>query len=852
MSKNVRFFAGTKEQYLKLSHSDRALYFCGDTNELFWGTRLISDGLRVVEALPDYAAAADGVIYFVNKDGAENNRNGYVLNAERNAWVQVIYAPTNSTGAPTVELDNYYTKTEVESLVNKAIDELDIPDVTGLIKDIPDYYITESELDRCGYITAQALNDYVLKTELTSKIAEVKELIPSVEGLASETWVESKNYLTAKDISNKADNDHNHDEVYEKKGAAQAAADKVKEELLNGAGEAFDTLVELGDLINTNQDAIESLRDIATGKADKNHSHTEYIGRQEFNEWETAFAGDLEDVYAMKSAIPTKVSQLTNDSNFLTAIPSDYITETALNAKYYATEAFVTTKIEEAQLSKDEPVDLANYVTKDEIKDFITAVPDEYVTENELTGKGFITSQDLDDYAKRSELFSGSYEALTDKPVIPSTEGLASEDYVNEAIKNIPEVDLSKHALRSELPTKTSELLNDSNFITKTALETELDNRGYLTSSALDGKADADHTHDEYALSEHEHANYAKVAELFSGSYDDLTNKPEIPSIEGLATKDELNAIKIPTKLSELTNDANYVTEEILTGDISNKADKDHTHTEYATVEHVHEDYAKTTDMFSGSYDDLTDKPDIFTQQETLNTIETHCTEVFCHLNELKANDKPFANTTASVVTNAIGAFEVNEDIKDYTIAQILAKLLGITSESGPVEPENPDNPDVPSEPTGVIDTIIAKTLPMYSITSDGVVAETQFEHLVMTEEDAAAEPTKTGFYQINNTDGTTEYGYQELQADSDDFIYVIALPKVVDYDTMVSLKVYDMRNSVWTTGEKFEMISDPDEVASICDEYGIDISAINQEEYTIYVWEDLPSGSKLRYVITE
>ena len=52
---------------------------------------------------------------------------------------------------------------------------------------------------------------------------------------------------------------------------------------------------------------------------------------------------------------------------------------------------------------------------------------------------------------------------------IPSVEGLATEDYVNEKIAAIPEVDLSGYALKSEIPTvptKTSDLTNDSGFIT--------------------------------------------------------------------------------------------------------------------------------------------------------------------------------------------------------------------------------------------------------------------------------------------------------------------------------------------------------------------------------------------------
>lgn len=126
--------------------------------------------------------------------------------------------------------------------------------------------------------------------------------------------------------------------------------------------------------------------------------------------------------YAIKSEIPTKVSQLQNDSKFITReeVPetdlSEYITESELNAKGYltehqslngyATETFVTNKIAEAELSsKDDPIDLSGYATKDDIKNFITEVPAEYITETELNNKGYLTQhQDLSEYAKKSEI----------------------------------------------------------------------------------------------------------------------------------------------------------------------------------------------------------------------------------------------------------------------------------------------------------------------------------------------------------------------------------------------------------------------------------------------------------------
>lgn len=53
------------------------------------------------------------------------------------------------------------------------------------------------------------------------------------------------------------------------KAYADDAAAAVKNDLLNGAGEAYDTLKELGDLIDDHTDALEALEKVATNKADK-------------------------------------------------------------------------------------------------------------------------------------------------------------------------------------------------------------------------------------------------------------------------------------------------------------------------------------------------------------------------------------------------------------------------------------------------------------------------------------------------------------------------------------------------------------------------------------------------------
>jgi phage-related tail fiber protein len=61
------------------------------------------------------------------------------------------------------------------------------------------------------------------------------------------------------------------------KTEAQGYATAVKNELLNGAGAAYDTLKELGALIDDNTSAIDALEKVASGKADKEHgTHVTY------------------------------------------------------------------------------------------------------------------------------------------------------------------------------------------------------------------------------------------------------------------------------------------------------------------------------------------------------------------------------------------------------------------------------------------------------------------------------------------------------------------------------------------------------------------------------------------------
>lgn len=80
----------------------------------------------------------------------------------------------------------------------------------------------------------------------------------TVKGLGSAAYTASSAYDAAGMAQSKAD---------AALVSAKAYADDIKDDLLNGAGAAYDTLKELGDLISTNVNAIDALETVAASKA---------------------------------------------------------------------------------------------------------------------------------------------------------------------------------------------------------------------------------------------------------------------------------------------------------------------------------------------------------------------------------------------------------------------------------------------------------------------------------------------------------------------------------------------------------------------------------------------------------
>lgn len=144
----------------------------------------------------------------------------------------------------------------------------------------------------------------------------------------------------------------------------------------------------------------------------------------------------------VNAKIPTKLSQLTNDSGYLKSVPTEYITETELNSKGYLTEhqdiSGKVDKVSGKSLIADTEISrLAN------VKNY-----DDTGIKSDISKKA--NSSDLHSHSNKVELdkiqegdkakwdaksnFSGNYNDLTNKPTIPTVD--VTKSYVDNSLDN--------------------------------------------------------------------------------------------------------------------------------------------------------------------------------------------------------------------------------------------------------------------------------------------------------------------------------------------------------------------------------------------------------------------------------
>ena len=271
----------------------------------------------------------------------------------------------------------------------------------------------------------------------------------------------------------------------------------------------------------------------------------------------SGFSGDYNDL-TNKPSIPTKTSELTNDSGFLTeqtlkTINGESIVGTGnieigggsgRNVWYGSQAQFDA--LSESELDENTDYYISGLIAWDDVAHPVIPTKTSEL-ENDILFQTF--------NQVKSEIASSL--KIYDKRV----------QYVSEEEYNAMEQAGSLHYgttyfIEGEyvIPTKTSELTNDSGFLTEQTLKT-------INGESIVGNGNI-------------------TIEGFSGNYDDLINKPVIP-----------------TKTSELTNDSGFLTE----------------HQPLKTING--ESLVGTGNIeisgFSGSYNDLTDKPNLSTVATT-------------------------------------------------------------------------------------------------------------------------------------------------------------------------------------------------------------------------------------------
>ena len=270
-----------------------------------------------------------------------------------------------------------------------------------------------------------------------------------------------------------------------------------------------------------------------------------------------ALKSDISDL-ASKDEIPTKVSELENDSNYLTSIPEEYVTDTELNEAISGVQfelpiasnsvlggvkigAGLSINSGTGVLSVNgggtaDSVDWSGVQSKPQINghelvsgnntlDSLGIQPsgnyalksdipnlDGYATQSWVNSQNYLTSIPTASSNTLGGIKVGAGLSITGDGILSATGGGVADSVAWENVVG--------------RPTKLSQFTNDSGFITSDslsnyALKSELpDISGLATKSELSGYALVDHTH--------------VVA--------DITDFPEIPDTSDFATKEQLAA----------------------------------------------------------------------------------------------------------------------------------------------------------------------------------------------------------------------------------------------------------------------------------------------------------------------
>lgn len=226
---------------------------------------------------------------------------------------------------------------------------------------------------------------------------------------------------------------------------------------------------------------------------------------------------------------------------------------------------------------------VGDYVTVEELEqkgfakksdiptDYIKEIPPEYVTEDELSAKGYAHKSEIPtDYITDDELLAKGYAVKEDIPVIPqwamqpqkpaynATE--VGSDQSGTAESKVSEHNVSTDA-HNDIRVFLSELTNRLNALADSD-DTTLDQMSEIVAYIKSNKS----------LIESVTTEKVSYTDIIDNLVTNLPGKP-LSAAQGVALKALIDAIKVPTKVSELNNDKGYLTEHQSLADYALKAE---------------------------------------------------------------------------------------------------------------------------------------------------------------------------------------------------------------------------------------------------------------------------------------
>ena len=300
--------------------------------------------------------------------------------------------------------------------------------------------------------------------------------------------------------------------------------------------------------------------------------------------------------YITSADLPTKTSDLTNDSDFVTSADVPTKTSDLTNDS-----GFITNSVS----------NLANYYkksetyTQGEVNSLLSAITIPTKTSDLTNDSNFVSDTDYATASKGGVIKVGSGLAITDGVLSTTGGGVADAVEWSNVLNKPSDVSYwtndAGYITSAALPTKTSDLTNDSGFLTS---YTETD--PIYSASPAAGITAAD-------------ISSWNAKSDFSGSYNDLTDKPTIPTVNNAtltiqrnntnvgtftanASSDKTINIAVPTTVAELSDASTYVTQNNLATQLANKQNVltagDHiniTDNTIKAVDYVHSDNPVST-----------------------------------------------------------------------------------------------------------------------------------------------------------------------------------------------------------------------------------------------------------------